>query len=167
MPWRNANYRQIYHTASTWACNYYMLLSMWGDDMGRPSDCNGLQGATPQNPLAEPFPNSQPRQTVDDKKMIDIALIHWFGANYFKNRDFPGGTSGLKKKKNWLLMQETKRHGFDPWVRKSSGGGHGNPLQYSHLENPMDRGTCWVTVHRVTKSWIWLNQFSTHYKNNN
>lgn len=53
-----------------------MLLSMWGDDMGRPSDCNGLQGATPQNPLAEPFPNSQPRQTVDYKKMIDIALIH-------------------------------------------------------------------------------------------
>ena len=69
-------YWQIYHTTSTWACNYYMLLSMWGDDMGRPNDCNGLQGATPQNPLAEPFPNSQPRQTVNDKKMIDIALIH-------------------------------------------------------------------------------------------
>lgn len=94
MPWRNANYRQIYHTTSTWACNYHMLLSMWEDDMGRPSDCNGLQWTTPQNSLAEPFPNSQPRQTVNNEKMIDIALIHWFGANYFKNRDFPGGTSG-------------------------------------------------------------------------
>ena len=29
--------------------------------------------------------------------------------------------------------------GFDPWVGRSPGGGHGNPLQYSCLENPMDR----------------------------
>ena len=33
------------------------------------------------------------------------------------------------------------------------GGGHGNPLQYSCLENPTDRGDWWATVHRVTKSW--------------
>ena len=32
------------------------------------------------------------------------------------------------------------------------GGGHGNPLQYSCLENLMDRGAWWATVHRVTKS---------------
>ena len=32
------------------------------------------------------------------------------------------------------------------------GGGHGNPLQYSCLENLMDRGGWWATVHRVTKS---------------
>ena len=32
------------------------------------------------------------------------------------------------------------------------GGGHGNPLQYSCLENPMDRGAWWATVHRVSKS---------------
>ena len=31
-------------------------------------------------------------------------------------------------------------------------GGHGNPLQYSHLENPMDRGAWWATVHKVTTS---------------
>ena len=30
-------------------------------------------------------------------------------------------------------------------------GGHGSPLQYSCLENPMDRGACWATVHRVTQ----------------
>ena len=35
---------------------------------------------------------------------------------------------------------------------RSSGGGHGNPLQYSCLENPMDRGASWATPHRVTKS---------------
>ena len=36
---------------------------------------------------------------------------------------------------------------------RSSGGGHGNPLQHSRLENPMDREVWWATVHGVTKSW--------------
>ena len=35
-----------------------------------------------------------------------------------------------------------KRLEFDPWVGKSPGGGYGNPLQYSCLENPMERGAC-------------------------
>ena len=45
---------------------------------------------------------------------------------------------------------------------KSSGGGNGNLLQYSCLENPMDRGAWWATVHSVAKSWTWLKQLSTH-----
>ena len=36
---------------------------------------------------------------------------------------------------------------------RSPGGGHGNPLQYSCLEDPMDRGACGAIVQRVTKSW--------------
>jgi len=39
---------------------------------------------------------------------------------------------------------------------RSPGGGHGNPLQYSCLENPIDRGVWWATVHSVTKNWTWL-----------
>ena len=39
-----------------------------------------------------------------------------------------------------------------PGLGKSPGEGNGNPLQYSCLENPMDRGACWATVHGVTKS---------------
>ena len=39
-----------------------------------------------------------------------------------------------------------------PGLGKSPGGEHGNPLQYSCLENPMDRGAWWATVHGVTKS---------------
>ena len=35
---------------------------------------------------------------------------------------------------------------------KSPGGGHGNPLKYSFLENPMGRGALWATVHAVTNS---------------
>ena len=40
---------------------------------------------------------------------------------------------------------------FDPWVGRSPGGGNGDPHQYSCLENPMDKGVWWATVHGVTK----------------
>ena len=40
-----------------------------------------------------------------------------------------------------------------PGSGRSPGKGHGNPLQYSCLENPKDRGAWWATVHRVAKSW--------------
>ena len=42
--------------------------------------------------------------------------------------------------------------GLIPGLGRSPGGGHGNPLQYSCLENPMDRGAWRATVHRVAKS---------------
>ena len=44
---------------------------------------------------------------------------------------------------------------------RSPGGGLGNPLQYPCLENPMDRGAWWVTVHQVTKSRTQLKWMST------
>ena len=40
-----------------------------------------------------------------------------------------------------------------PGCERSPGGGHGNPLQYSCLKNPMDRGAWWATVHRIAKNW--------------
>ena len=46
--------------------------------------------------------------------------------------------------------------------RRSPGGGQHNPLQYSCLENPMDRGAWRATVHGLAKSWTWLEQLSTH-----
>ena len=42
------------------------------------------------------------------------------------------------------------------WVRKTPGGGHGYPLQYSCLKNSLDRGAWWATVHGVSKSWTRL-----------
>ena len=42
--------------------------------------------------------------------------------------------------------------GLIPGLGRSPGEGNGNPLQYSCLENPMDRGDWWVTVHGVTES---------------
>ena len=52
--------------------------------------------------------------------------------------------------------------GSVPGLGRSPGGGHGNPLQYSCLENPMDRGPWWAIVHRVAKTWTRLKQLSTH-----
>ena len=48
---------------------------------------------------------------------------------------------------------DQKDMGLISGLRRSSGGGHGNPLQYSFLENPMDRGAWQAMVHRVAKSW--------------
>ena len=50
--------------------------------------------------------------------------------------------------------------GSIPGLGRSPGGGHGNPLQYSCLENPMDRGAWRATVHGVTKSWTGQKRFS-------
>ena len=54
----------------------------------------------------------------------------------------------------WLSGKEStcqcRRRGFDPRVEKIQG----NPLQYSGLGNPMDRGAWWARVHRVAKCWI-------------
>ena len=52
-------------------------------------------------------------------------------------------------KKNCL---QGRRPGFDPWVGNIPGEGDGNPFQDSCLENSMDRGAGWVTVHGVAKS---------------
>ena len=52
--------------------------------------------------------------------------------------------------------------GSFPGLGRSPEGGHGNPLQYSYLENPMDRGAWQATVPRVAKSWTRLKRLSMH-----
>ena len=49
--------------------------------------------------------------------------------------------------------------GSIPELGRYPGEGNGNPLQYSCLENPMDRGAWWATDHRVSKSWTGLSDF--------
>ena len=62
---------------------------------------------------------------------------------------FPGGPVV----KNLLASAGDERDmGLIPGSGRSPGGGHGNPLQYSCLGNPMDRGAWWATIHRVTMS---------------
>ena len=59
-------------------------------------------------------------------------------------------------------MQETQCS--TPGSGRSPGEGNGNPLQYSCLENSMDRGAWWATVHGVAKSWTRLSNFTLIYK---
>ena len=50
--------------------------------------------------------------------------------------------------------------GLTPGLGRSPGEGNGNPLQYSCLENPMDGGASWATVHTVAKSRTQLSDFT-------
>ena len=52
--------------------------------------------------------------------------------------------------------RDIRAAGLIPGSERSPGGRHSNPLQYSCLENPMDRGVWWATAHGVTKSWTRL-----------
>ena len=52
--------------------------------------------------------------------------------------------------------------GSNPVSARSRGGGNRNSIQYSCLENSMDRGAWRAIVHRVVKSWTWLKSFHTH-----
>ena len=69
-------------------------------------------------------------------------------------RDFPGGSDVKASAYN------AGDPGSIPGSGKSSGEGNGNPLQYSCLENPMDGGAWWATVHGVAKSRTGLSDFT-------
>ena len=52
-----------------------------------------------------------------------------------------------------IYLNNIRGVGSIPELGRFPGGGHGNPLQYSCLENPKDRRAWWAIVYRVTKSW--------------
>ena len=67
-----------------------------------------------------------------------------------KSRGFLGGSGGKESAGN---ARDAGRHKFDPWVGKIPWRREVNPLLYSCLENPMDRGAWRATVHGITKTW--------------
>ena len=77
-------------------------------------------------------------------------------------------TTGLSQ---WFSDKESTCSAGDrgsiPGLGRSPGGAHGNPLQYSCLENSRDRGAQQVAVHGVTKSWTQLKRLSTVAYNDN
>ena len=75
---------------------------------------------------------------------------HIFYISY-SHRGFPGSSADKESTCNAGDL------GSVPGLGNSPGGGHGNPLQYSCLENPIDRGAWRATVHGVTKSWTRLS----------
>ena len=83
------------------------------------------------------FLKNQVQEKVKQKKSINTM-----------KQGFPGGSDGKE------FTCNTGDLGSIPGLERSPG--HGNPLQYSCLENSMDRAW-WVTVHGVTKIWTWLS----------
>ena len=60
----------------------------------------------------------------------------------------------VKKKKNSACQAgDSGDAGSIPGSERPPGGGNGNPLQDSCLENPMEKGSWWATVYRVAKKW--------------
>ena len=70
---------------------------------------------------------------------------------------FPGDVSS---KESTCQCRRLKKLDLIPGSWRSPGGGHSNPLQDSCLENPMNRGAWWATVHGVTKNRTWPKQLS-------
>ena len=75
-----------------------------------------------------------------------------------KNQGFPGGSRG---KESSCQCRRSKRHRCIAWVGISPGGGNGNLLQYSCLENPRDGGAWWAAVYGVAQSWTQLKRLSS------
>ena len=69
------------------------------------------------------------------------------------HKGFPGGSDGE------VFACYVGDLGSTPELGRSPGEGNGNPLQYSCLENSMDGGSWWTTVHGVAKSWTRLSNF--------
>ena len=76
--------------------------------------------------------------------------MYWGVTDYF-----PGGSDGKASAYN------TGNTGSLPGSGRSPGEGNGTPLQYSCLENPMDGGAWWATVHRVSNSRTQLSDFAS------
>ena len=68
---------------------------------------------------------------------------------------FPDGTSGKEPTCQCRICIDS---GSVPELGRSPGGGQGNPLQYSCLENSMDREAWQATIHRVAKTWTQLKR---------
>ena len=121
----------------------------------------GIELASPA--LAGGFFTTEPQRSPLKKKKKKLYSFHLFdkhlwisytflGRVIFKYfYSFPDGSDGKESARNAGDL------GLIPGLERSPGEGNGNPLQYSCLENPMDRGAWQATVHGVTKSQTWLS----------
>ena len=105
--------------------------------------CTLQLGSNPRRPQLKKSLRSNKDPAQPKIKKENYFLNNFIKKNY---RGFPGDANG---KEPACQGRRHKRHGSVPRSGRSLGGGHGNALQYSCLENPMDRGAWWATVHRV------------------
>ena len=110
------------------------------------------------------------------EKLIPFEMFLYIRMRYFASQHFAYArvmilpswvTSLLTALSRWCIGREStcqcrscRGHEFDSWVGKIPGEGNGNPLQYSCLRNPIDRGAWWAAVHGVTKVQTWLSNWA-------
>ena len=95
------------------------------------------------------------RMTEEEKMHLQSREV-WRKNRSGRNSDLGRGVrlpQWLSGKESTCNAEATGDSGSIPGLGRSPGGGNGNPLQYSCLKNPMDRGAWWATIHGVTKSW--------------
>ena len=76
--------------------------------------------------------------------------LHLFALAYHRASGFLDGSMGEESMCN---AGDTGDAGLIHGLRRAPGEENGNPIQYSCLRNPLDRGAWWATVQKVTKSW--------------
>ena len=81
--------------------------------------------------------------------------------NFGKYCEYPGKPWCLSGKGSACRCTSARDMGSIPGLGRSSGEGNGNPLQYSCLGNPIDRGAWWATVHGVAEIWTQLSNKTT------
>ena len=80
---------------------------------------------------------------------LESVLVGWTNSLFTQSEGFANGSVDKEPACN---AGDTGDEGLIPVSGRSPGGGHSNPLQYSCLENPVNKGDWWATVHRVAKS---------------
>ena len=98
--------------------------------------------------VTKPYPTLlQPQRLLPTRFLClqDLGLSRYGFPGGSDGKEFPGGSDGKESALNAGDL------GSIPGWRRSSGEGNGYPLQYSCLENSMDRGAWWVAVHGVAK----------------
>ena len=92
-------------------------------------------------------------QGMRNLKLPDVSLNFWASQVLLVVKNLPANSGDIRDT------------GSIPRLERSPGGRHSNPLQYSCLENSMDRGAWWAAVHGVTKSRTQQKWLSTHSLN--
>ena len=94
---------------------------------------------------------------------------HWKATELYKVLDIYKKLYSVYGLPRWLSGKDstcnagaTGDAGLIPGLGRSPGGGHGNPLQYPCLENPVNKRAWWATVQRLSKSWTQLMQLSMY-----
>ena len=115
-------------------------------------------GARAWRGLLSPAPDESGKLCRASVKEVGLWTKAGMSTQPFLPSHFPGRLSGKESTCQCRRCGRCKRQGFDPWIGKIHGGGNGNPLQYSCLQNPTDRGAWRVIVHGITKGQTLLSK---------